>query len=106
MGVLSNLRSWASGGVFGRVLDSEQDSKARKSASGLCYFFRMRFARRSLILAMMEEKSAIESMIFAVKKLVSARSRRRMVQENLFSARTSSRKRRSLAPRRKRLRSE
>ncbi len=65
----------------------------------------MRFARRSLILAMMEEKSAIEAMIFAVKKLVAARSRRRLVQENLFSARTSFKRPRSLAPRRKRARS-
>ena len=59
-----------------------------------------------MILAMMEEKSAIEALIFAVKKLVSARSRRRTVQENLFSARTASKRPRSLAPRRKRLKSE
>jgi hypothetical protein len=66
----------------------------------------MRFARRSLILAMMEEKSAMEALIFAVKKLVSARSRRRLVQENLFSTRTTQKRPRSLAPRRKRLKPE
>ncbi len=64
----------------------------------------MRFARRSLILAMMEEKSAIEAMMFAVRKLVAARSRRRMVQENLHSARSTYKRPRSLAPRRKRMR--